>query len=80
MDQQTKLQNGLEEGRVRVEKARARALEEELKVTNLEKELSEVTKQVDAHKVEEKRGRGGGRKRLGRRGRREWNRSTLTWT
>ena len=55
LDQQTKLQKGLEEGRVRVEKARASALEEEVKVTNLENELSEVTKQVDAHKAEEKK-------------------------
>ena len=80
LDQRAKLEKGLGEGRVRVEKAKARALEEEGKVTSMEKELSEVLKQVDAHKAEDKR-RERSRREEAREARgREWRRSTLTWT
>ena len=36
-----------------MEKAKARASEEEEKVTKMERDLSEVLKQVDAHKAED---------------------------
>ena len=55
LDQNARLEKGLEEGKVRVEKSNARALEEDEKVTKMERDLIEVLKQVDAHKAEDKR-------------------------
>ena len=55
MNQETQLKKGLEEGRERVEKAKSKVLEEEERVTKVEKDLSEVVKQIDAHRAEDKK-------------------------
>ena len=55
LNQETQLKKGLEEGRERVEKAKAKVLEEEERVTKVEKDLSEVRKQMDAHRAEDKK-------------------------